>query len=74
MESNESRDLVLAYFASLARGDHQAIWNAWAEEGTCWYGGDLPISGAWYGRDRVVNGFLAAPSPISTPSARSVSR
>ena len=59
MESNESRDVVLGYFESLASGDQKAIWDAWAEDGTCWYGGDLPISGAWYGRDRVVNGFLA---------------
>jgi hypothetical protein len=28
------------------------------EDGTCWYAGELPISGTWDGRDQVINGVL----------------
>ncbi|MCX4745233.1 nuclear transport factor 2 family protein [Kitasatospora sp. NBC_01287] len=54
-----AKDVVLRYFAALAAGDQQAIRDSWAVDGTCWYGGDLPISGLWRGRDRVIDGFLA---------------
>ncbi|WP_405774251.1 nuclear transport factor 2 family protein [Streptomyces sp. NBC_00859] len=53
-----ARQTVLRYFDALASGDRPAIWDSWAEDGTCWYGGDLPISGTWQGRDQVINGFL----------------
>jgi ketosteroid isomerase-like protein len=55
----EPREVVQRYFAALAAGDQDTIWNSWAEDGFCWYGGDLPISGTWRGRDQVINGFLA---------------
>ncbi len=53
------KDVVRRYFEALADGDQDAIRDSWAEDGTCWYGGDLPISGTWEGRDRVIDGFLA---------------
>lgn len=59
MTSIEPRDLVRRYFDALATGDRKTIWDCWAEDGSCWYGGDLPISGLWSGRERVINGFLA---------------
>ena len=59
MTSTEPREVVGRYFDALANGDQTTIWNSWAEDGTCWYGGDLPISGTWRGRDQVINGFLA---------------
>ncbi|MBO1336556.1 nuclear transport factor 2 family protein [Streptomyces sp. VRA16 Mangrove soil] len=52
------RAVVQRYFDALAAGDQQAILDAWAEDGSVWYGGDLPISGTWQGRDQVVDGFL----------------
>ncbi|MFF7355714.1 nuclear transport factor 2 family protein [Streptomyces filipinensis] len=58
-KSNEPRGVVLRYFDALAAGNQEAIWNSWAEDGTAWYGGELPISGTWRGRDQVINGFLA---------------
>jgi ketosteroid isomerase-like protein len=59
MTSIEPRDVVQRYFDALATGDQEVIWTSWAEDGTCWYGGDLPISGMWRGREQVINGFLA---------------
>ncbi|WP_328467280.1 nuclear transport factor 2 family protein [Streptomyces sp. NBC_00448] len=51
--------VVLRYFEALAAGDQDVICDSWALDGSCWYGGDLPISGTWQGRDQVINGFLA---------------
>ncbi|WP_411128230.1 nuclear transport factor 2 family protein [Streptomyces sp. x-19] len=59
MNSIGPKDVVQRYFAALAAGDQDAIRDSWAEDGSCWYGGDLPISGTWQGRDQVINGFLA---------------
>ncbi|GHF36092.1 MULTISPECIES: nuclear transport factor 2 family protein [Streptomyces] len=59
MTGNEPKDVVRRYFEALAAGDQAAIRDSWAEDGSCWYGGDLPISGTWQGRDQVINGFLA---------------
>jgi ketosteroid isomerase-like protein len=55
----DPKTLMQQYFDALAAGDQETVWESWAEDGTCWYGGDLPISGTWRGRDRVINGFLA---------------
>ncbi|KUL38947.1 limonene-1,2-epoxide hydrolase [Streptomyces sp. NRRL F-4489] len=51
--------MVLRYFDALVAGDQDVIRDSWAEDGSCWYAGDLPISGTWQGRDQVINGFLA---------------
>lgn len=55
----DPKTFMQQYFDALASGDQETVWDSWAEDGTCWYGGDLPISGTWRGRDRVINGFLA---------------
>ncbi|MCP2341397.1 nuclear transport factor 2 family protein [Actinomadura rupiterrae] len=59
MTTETPRELVLRYFAALADGDQEAIKDCWAEDGSAWYGGDLPISGTWQGREQVIDGFLA---------------
>ncbi|WP_329127024.1 nuclear transport factor 2 family protein [Streptomyces sp. NBC_01465] len=59
MTTSETRQVVLRYFDALAAGDQQTIRDSWAEDGSCWYGGDLPISSTWQGRDQVIDGFLA---------------
>ncbi|KJY43441.1 limonene-1,2-epoxide hydrolase [Streptomyces sp. NRRL B-1568] len=59
MTGTEPKDVVRRYFDALVAGDQEVILDSWAEEGSCWYGGDLPISGTWQGRDQVINGFLA---------------
>jgi ketosteroid isomerase-like protein len=58
-EPDAPRGVVLRYFEALAAGDQETVRNSWAEDGSCWYGGDLPISGTWQGREQVINGFLA---------------
>ncbi|MFF4530347.1 nuclear transport factor 2 family protein [Streptomyces sp. NPDC001407] len=57
--TSEPKDVVRRYFEALAAGDQQTILDSWAEDGSCWYAGDLPISGTWQGRDQVIDGFLA---------------
>ncbi|MER6046074.1 nuclear transport factor 2 family protein [Streptomyces sp. NPDC001793] len=59
MNSTEPKDVVRRYFDALAAGDQDVIWESWDADGSCWYGGDLPISGTWQGREQVINGFLA---------------
>jgi uncharacterized protein len=59
MITADPETVVLRYFDALAAGDQVVIRDSWAEDGSCWYGGDLPISGTWNGRDQVINGFLA---------------
>ena len=57
-ESMSPKDVVRRYFTALAAGHQDVIRDSWAEDGTCWYAGDLPISGTWEGRDQVIDGFL----------------
>lgn len=52
------KDVVRRYFTALAAGDQDTVRDSWAEDGSCWYAGDLPISGTWQGRDQVIDGFL----------------
>lgn len=59
LKTSEPKDVVRRYFEALAAGDQDTILNSWAEDGSCWYAGDLPISGTWQGRDQVIDGFLA---------------
>ncbi|MEV7402693.1 hypothetical protein AB0N93_20170 [Streptomyces sp. NPDC091267] len=74
MTTTDPRTVVLRYFDALAAGDQETIRESWSEDGTCWYGGDLPISGTWRGRDQVIDGSWPPPSPISTRTRRSASR
>ena len=53
----DPEDVVRRYFDALSTGDHEVIRDSWAEDGSCWYGGDLPISGTWNGRDQVIKGY-----------------
>lgn len=57
--TSTTQQIVLRYFTALAEGDQETIADCWAEDGSVWYGGDLPISGTWQGRDQVIGGFLA---------------
>ncbi|MGF1428429.1 nuclear transport factor 2 family protein [Kitasatospora sp. LaBMicrA B282] len=61
--------VVRRYFAALAAGDQQVIHDSWAEDGSCWYAGRLPISGTWQGRDQVIDGFLATAFAHLDPAA-----
>ena len=53
----DPEDVVRRYFDALPTGDQEVIRDSWAEDPSCWYGGDLPISGTWNGRDQVINGY-----------------
>ncbi|MEV5507827.1 nuclear transport factor 2 family protein [Streptomyces orinoci] len=59
MNSTEPKAVVKRYFEALAAGEQDVVHDSWAEDGSVWYPGKLPISGTWQGRDQVINGFLA---------------
>lgn len=53
-----SREVVEHYLDALLAGDIEAIREAFAPDATWTIHGELPISGKWEGRDRIVDGFL----------------
>ena len=45
MGIEENKSIALAFVDAISRGDSQAIQDAYAEDGTCWTLGTMPISG-----------------------------
>jgi uncharacterized protein len=72
IERPDSKSVLRQYVAAVQAGDEPAIRDMFAEDAT-WtiYAGQLPISGAWAGRDTIIDEFLAeamahyAPGSIS---------
>ena len=59
MERNGGEAVLRRYVQAVADGDEQAIRELFAEDAT-WRldAGELPISGTWEGRDRIIGDFL----------------
>jgi len=57
----ENKNLLQRYVSALQAGDTDAVRAFFAEDAT-WTleAGDLPMSGAWEGRDRIMDGFFAS--------------
>jgi len=57
----DSKTVIREYVAALQAGDVEAVRGLFAEDAT-WtlHAGDLPISGTFEGRDRILGEFLAA--------------
>jgi len=55
----DSKAVVAHYVAAVAGGDERRIRDLFAEDATWHLRGELPISGAWEGRDAIVGEFLA---------------
>jgi len=56
----DNKALLRQYVEALQSGDGQAVRSFFAEDAT-WtlQAGDLPMSGTWTGRDRIMDGFFA---------------
>jgi ketosteroid isomerase-like protein len=59
MSEIPSKTVILRYVEALQRGDGDAIRDSFAEDATWWVPGELPLSGTWRGRDRILDEFLA---------------
>lgn len=59
-QSTDSMAVIRRYFNALQAGDKLAIRSFFAEDAT-WTlkAGELPMSGTWEGRDRIIDGFFA---------------
>lgn len=59
-QPEESKAVIRRYFDALQAGDEAAIGPFFAEDAT-WtlHAGDLPMSGTWEGRERIIDGFFA---------------
>ncbi|MFD7644153.1 nuclear transport factor 2 family protein [Kitasatospora sp. NPDC059795] len=65
--STDPRTVVTAYIAAVARGDQDAIRDAFTEDAVWHYPGDLPLSGEWRGRKAVVEEFLGSIGGLVAP-------
>ena len=56
----DNKALLRQYVEALQSGDEQAVRSFFAEDAT-WtlQAADLPMSGTWTGRDRIMDGFFA---------------
>jgi uncharacterized protein len=56
----DNKALLRQYVEALQSGDGQAVRSFFAEDAT-WtlHAGELPMSGTWTGRDRIMDGFFA---------------
>jgi ketosteroid isomerase-like protein len=57
---DDSKTVARRYVAAVQAGDEATLRSMFAEDAS-WTlaAGDLPISGVWAGRDRILGGFLA---------------
>jgi uncharacterized protein (TIGR02246 family) len=59
-QSPDVKSVIRRYVSALQAGDERAVREMFDEDAT-WTlaAGELPISGTWQGRDRILNEFLA---------------
>ena len=59
-DASENKALLRQYVEALQAGDRQTVRGFFAEDAS-WtlHAGDLPMSGTWTGRDRIMDGFFA---------------
>ena len=57
---DDNKAVLERYVAALQAGDAEAVRSFFAKDAS-WalHAGDLPISGTWQGRDRIMDGFFA---------------
>ncbi|MEU5388539.1 nuclear transport factor 2 family protein [Kitasatospora cineracea] len=65
--NTDPRTVVTDYVAAVARGDADAIWDAFTEDVVWSYPGDLPLSGEWRGRTAVLEDFLGSVGGVFEP-------
>jgi ketosteroid isomerase-like protein len=57
--NTDTRAVVERYVAAVEAGDGAIVRDLFAESATWRLFGDMPMSGTWRGRDRVIDGFRA---------------
>ena len=67
MSTADPKSVVVRYVEAVAAGDLPVIRDSFAEDATWHYPGDLPISGAWQGRDAIVDDFLGGAGALLRP-------
>jgi ketosteroid isomerase-like protein len=72
MSEIPSKTVVLTYVEALQRGDIDAVRDSFAEQATWWLPGELPVSGTWRGRDRIIDEFLATALRYYDPETVSI--
>jgi ketosteroid isomerase-like protein len=55
----EPKQVLQRYLDALVAGDIDTLRDSFAEDATWTIKADLPISGPWQGRDRIIDDFLA---------------
>ncbi|MGD9695656.1 MAG: nuclear transport factor 2 family protein [Thermoleophilia bacterium] len=59
-DATEPRQVLRRYLDALVAGDIDTVRDSFAEDATWTVKADLPISGPWEGRDRIVDDFFSA--------------
>jgi uncharacterized protein len=69
----DSKSVVSRYVAAVEAGDEQSIRDLFAADAT-WtlHAGELPISGTWAGRERIMDEFLAVAMSYYEPGSVSL--
>jgi uncharacterized protein (TIGR02246 family) len=63
IDTRDAKAVLTAYVSAVEAGDAEAIRASFAEDATWTLAGELPISGAWVGREAIIDEFL--PSAMS---------
>jgi uncharacterized protein len=65
-----NQEVLKRYVAALQSGDPLAVREFFAEDAS-WtlHAGQLPMSGAWLGRDRIMDGFFATAMSLYEPGS-----
>jgi ketosteroid isomerase-like protein len=63
------KDVVVRYVEAVRDGDLAVVRDSFAENATWDYPGDVPLSGTWRGRDRIVDEFLGGVGGLFEPGS-----
>jgi ketosteroid isomerase-like protein len=72
--SAEPKQVIQRYLDALVAGDIDTIRESFAADAVWTVKADLPVSGPWHGRDRIVDDFLAAVMASDSRPAATSSR
>ncbi|MFI9328905.1 nuclear transport factor 2 family protein [Kitasatospora sp. NPDC052868] len=67
--ATDSKNVVLRYLRALRERDIPTVLEVLAEDVEYWIAGDLPISGTWTGREKVLTGFFTEMTALLDPDA-----
>jgi ketosteroid isomerase-like protein len=67
LTATDPRAVVVRYVEAVRDGAADVVRDSFAADATWHYPGDLPPSGVWHGRDRIIGEFLAGMGPLLVP-------